>query len=91
MAATGAGGASNENPKEERDEASSLQTSCKEDSELRALWVGVPLWLHPIFRPSFLRGLRHMVQLLTPLSPSSSSLHPNQQQAAHVGKKAGKL
>ncbi|XP_010565514.1 PREDICTED: WD repeat-containing protein 62 [Haliaeetus leucocephalus] len=36
MAATGAGRASNEDPKEEQDEASSLRTPCKEDSELRA-------------------------------------------------------
>ncbi|XP_049651876.1 WD repeat-containing protein 62 isoform X3 [Accipiter gentilis] len=48
MAATGAGGASNENPKEERDEASSLQTSCKEDSELPPACIltnsRLPMW-----------------------------------------------
>lgn len=52
-AATGAGGASNEEP-EERDKASFPRTPSKEDSELHALWVGVPLRLHPVFCLSFL-------------------------------------
>ncbi|KAM9588948.1 WD repeat-containing protein 62-like isoform 5-T5 [Morphnus guianensis] len=48
MAATGAGGASDEEPKEERDEASSLRTPCKEDSELSPACIltnsRLPMW-----------------------------------------------
>ncbi|XP_074876966.1 WD repeat-containing protein 62 [Buteo buteo] len=48
MAATGAGGASNEDLKEERDEASSLRTPCKEDSDLSPACIltnsRLPMW-----------------------------------------------